>query len=205
MADDDSDFKKGFFPHIAEHVSLLRGFLEALSIMTHRQGYMNMFEVSLLACPDGPKEEALQKLIGVSVSGLVPLEKLSGDIGRKINELTRKHFLGGNPHNAALYIEDLVWHAAEYIDWLDFFTDSCVIEKANLTLAGRDIGSAYCFTLNGQKLVVLVIWEVLVEEIRGLEEAHAKRIESDMVDELRLEYKRSDFGKIVRGKYRGSP
>ena len=30
-----------------------------------------------------------------------------------------------------------------------------------------------------------------------------KKAESEMADELRPEYKRSDFGKIVRGKYAG--
>ncbi|MDD2660453.1 MAG: hypothetical protein PHY54_12370 [Methylococcales bacterium] len=28
-----------------------------------------------------------------------------------------------------------------------------------------------------------------------------KKVKSDMTDELRAEYKRSDFGEIVRGKY----
>ncbi len=159
----NEDYKKEFSAKIPEHVHYVAGFLEALSWLTLRCGYKHLFWVRLLNWQRSNRIKYISQELGYSVSELVDFPRFIGEIEQSIKRLTTKDFKRGESivltQNELNAIEDLVWHAAEYIDWFKEFSYSCHVEKGSILLETEDKGSIYCFSINEKYIVVIGITE----------------------------------------------
>ncbi len=165
---EDEIFKKEFNSKITEHVRFIEGFLEALCWVTLRNKYKHMFWIRTINWNEESKAELLSKELDLKTKSFIKLDSYVGEIESKLKKLTYKHFLRGdydkNSKNALGAIENLVWHVVEYIEWLNEFSYSCEVEKAQLELEGGNSGEVFCFSINSEYIVVFGITEVLIEK-----------------------------------------
>ena len=146
---------------IVEHVGMLNGYFEAMSLLNNHPNYKHCYSIGTIDLPVDNVCSELSEIFDIKIHGLKEIDDYLPVIEKDFNELMLKNFLNLPDFQINEEVchlkENLIWHAVEYITWLDEFTNSFAMKMAEIIDSDSLHDKLYLFFIDEKYLVYLNI------------------------------------------------